>query len=277
LPLASPDLPPKPARTMTHEQISVTEDARTAAPEAIALLLASADENILRALIENPALDESHLCLLLERKDLPGTLLGEIAKQKNWRTNYRVRRALAGHPHTPRLAAMRLLRELHLMDLVRISVQTAVPVELRRLAEDRVISQLPQLPLGQRIMLARRGPARVAGGLVAQGPEQVARIALDNSFLTESQLLRSLARETLPAQTVAAIARHEKWSKLMNVRVALLRHPHAPGERVRSFLPDLPLRELQELLKESRLSEDVRDHLRREIASRKQQNTLTQT
>jgi hypothetical protein len=254
---------------MAHEQISGLENARTAAPEAIPALLASANENILRALIENPSFDETHICLLLERKDLPGTLLGEIAKQKNWRTNYRVRRALAGHPHTPRLAAIRLLRELHLMDLVRISLLPASPVELRRLAEERVLAQLPQLPLGQRIMLARRGSARVAGELIVQGPEQVARIALDNSFLTESQLLRSLAKETLPVQTVEVIAKHEKWSKLMNVRIALLRHPHLPGERVLSFLPDLPLRDLEELLKQSRLPGNVRDHLRREIAARK--------
>ena len=262
---------------MAHEKISGPENARTAAPEAIPALVASANENILHALIENPAFDETHICLLLERKDLPGSLLGEIAKEKNWRTNYRVRRALAGHPHTPRLAAMRLLRELHLMDLVRISLQTASPIELRRLAEDRVLAQLPQLPLGQRIMLARRGSARVAGGLVAQGPEQVARIALDNSFLTESQLLRALAKETLPARSVEVIARHEKWSKLMNVRVAVLRHPHSPVERVLSFLPDLPLRELEELFKQARLPEKVRDHLRREIASRKKKNTRIQT
>ena len=164
---------------------------------------------------------------------------------------------------------MRLLRELHLMDLVRISMQTASPAELRRLAEDRVLAQLPQLPLGQRITLARRGSARVAGGLITQGPEQVARIALDNSFLTESQLLRTLVNQTIPAPTVEAIAKHEKWSKLMNVRVALLRHPHAPCERLLSFLPDLPLRDLEELSKLSRLSEKVREHLLREISSRK--------
>ena len=254
---------------MTHEPGPSLEDARTAAPEQITALLASANENILRALIENPSFDETHLCLLLERKDLPGTLLGEIAKKTSWRTNYRVSRALAGHPHTPRLAAIRLLRELHLMDLVRISLQPACPVELRRLAEERVLAQLPQLPLGQRIMLARRASARVAGGLIAQGAAQVTKIALDNPLLTESQLLRSLAKESLPAQTVEAIAEHEKWSKLMNIRVAVLRHPHSPAERVLSFLPDLPLRDLEELSKQSGLPEHVRDHVRGEIASRK--------
>ena len=242
-----------------------------AAPEAIPALLASANENILLALIDNPSLDETHLCLLLERKDLSGALLGEIAKRKNWRANYRVRRALAGHPHTPRLTAMRLLRELHLMDLVRISLLPASSVELRRLAEERVLAQLPQLPLGQKIMLARRGSARVAGGLIVHGPEQVARIALDNSFLTESQLLRSLAKDSLPVEIVEAIARHEKWSKLMNVRIALLRHPHSPVERVLSFLPDLSQRDMEDLLDHSRLQEDVRDHLLGELTHRQQQ------
>ena len=253
---------------MAPEENPRIEDARTAASESIPALLASADENVLRALIENPSLDETHLCLLLERKDLPGTLLDAIAKRKNWRTNYRVRRALAGHPHTPRLAAMRLLRDLHLMDLVRISLLPASPVELRRLAEERVLAQLPQMPLGQRIMLARRGSARVAGGLIGLGPVQVSRIALDNSFLTESQLLRTLAKDGLPAQTVAAIAKHEKWSKLMNVRIALLRHPHSPVERVLSFLPGLPRRDLEDLLELSRLPGSVRAHLRDELARR---------
>jgi hypothetical protein len=256
---------------MASDESLGPEDARTADPESIPALLSSANENVLRALIENPSFDETHICLLLERKDLFGTLLDEIAKRKSWRTNYRVRRALAGHPHTPRLVAMRLLRDLHLMDLIRISLLPASPVVLRRLAEERVLAQLPQLPLGQKIMLARRGSARVAGGLIAQGPEQVARIALDNSFLTESQLLRTLAKEGLPAQTVDAIAKHEKWSKLMNVRVALLRHPHSPVERVLSFVPDLFQRDIEDLLKLSRLPGGVRSHLRHELARRKKE------
>jgi hypothetical protein len=256
---------------MAPEKIPGIEEARTAAAESIPALLASADENILRALIENPSLDETHICLLLERKDLPGTLLGEIAKRKNWRANYRVRRALAGHPHTPRLAAMRLLRDLHLMDLVRISILPASPVELRRLAEERALAQLPQLPLGQRIMLARRGSGRVAGRLIALGPAQVAKIALDNSFLTESHLLKTLAKDDLPAQTVAAIARHEKWSKLMNVRIALLRHPRSPVESMLSFLPDLPRRDVEDLLELAQLPGSVRAHLRQELARREKQ------
>ncbi len=236
--------------------------ARVAARETIPELLGSGNEEVLRSLIDNPAFDETHVCLLLERKDLSGLLLEEISKRKTWRAVYRVRLGLAAHPHTPRLIAMRLLRELHLMDLVRISLLPTSSMELRRLADERVLTQLPQLPLGQKLMLARRGSTRIAAGLVAHGPEQVARVALDNSFLTESQLLKTLAKDALPARIVAAVARHDKWSKLVNIRVALLRHRHAPSELLPVLVPGLPRRVIEDLLELSRLQEYVRAPLR---------------
>ena len=256
---------------MATEDRHSVQAARTAPLESISTLLASRSEEVLHALIENPSLDETHVCLLLERKDLPGTLLEEISKRKVWRASYRVRRALAAHPHTPRLIAMRMLRDLHLMDLARISLLPTSSGELRRLAEERILAQIPQLPLGQRLMLARRGASRIVGGLIAQGPEQVARIALDNAFLSESQLLKTLAREALPARIVAAVARHDKWSKQVNVRIALLRHPHAPAECVAAFVPDLPRREIEELLGLARLPGNVRAQLRQEIARREKE------
>ena len=254
---------------MVPEELPEAQAARTAAGETIAALLDSASEDVLRSVMDNPAFDETHLCFLLERKDLSGLLLEEISKRKAWRASYRVRLGLAAHPHTPRLIAMRLLRELHLMDLVRISLLPTSSMELRRLADERVLTQLPQLPLGQKLTLARRGSARIAAGLVAHGPEQVARVALDNSFLTESQLLKALAKESLPERIVAAVATHAKWSKLVNIRVALLRHRQASPSEAAALAADLPRREIEDLLETSRLPEFVRAALREELARKK--------
>jgi hypothetical protein len=256
-------------RSMTTEESSEAKAARKAGLDTIPTLVGSNREDVLRALMDNPAVDETHVCLLLDRKDLPGSLLEEISKRKSWRANYRVRLGLAAHPHTPRLIAMRLLRELHLMDLVRISLLPSSPMELRRLADERVFAQLPQLALGQKLQLARRGSARIAAGLVAHGPERVARVALDNSFLTESLLLKTLAREALPAQIVSVVAKHDKWSRMVNVRVALLRHPSAPLDRIPALVSGLPRREIEDLLNLGRLSATVRAHLRHELAGRK--------
>ncbi len=256
---------------MASENRIDVQAARLAAVADIPALLASSSEDALRSLIENPAFDETHVCLLLERKDLSGVLLEEISKRKTWRAAYRVRLGLAAHPHTPRLIAMRLLRELHLMDLVRISLLPGSSMELRRLADERVLAQLPQLPLGQKMMLARRGSTRIAAGLVAHGPEQVARVALDNAFLTESQLLKTLSKESLPPRIVGAVARHERWRRLVNIRVALLRHPHAPSDCAPELVTGLPLRDIEDLMDLSRLAEGVRDRLQQELVARKKQ------
>ena len=253
---------------MAPKGVSSEQAALSTREDAIAALVASANEDVLRTLIDNPAFDETHVCLLLERKDLSGLLLEEISKRKTWRAVYRVRAALAAHPHTPRLIAMRLLRELHLMDIVRISLLPTTSMELRRLADERLLSQLPQLPLGQKLTLARRGSTRVAAGLVAQGPEQAARIALDNSFLTEAQLLKTLAKESVSARILAAVASHAKWSKLVNVRVALLRHPHTPADHLSGLVSGLPRRDLEDLLELSRLPQSVRGYLREELSER---------
>jgi hypothetical protein len=246
------------------------ETARTAGIETIAQLLSSPREDILCAIIENPSVDETHILLLLKRKDLPGILLEEIARKKIWHGSYRVRFSLAAHPHTPRTVATRLLRELHLMDLVRVSRLPTTPPEVRRLAEDRILAQLPQVPLGLKLMLARRGSGRVAAGLIAHGPLTAMKVALDNAFLTEAQLLRTLAKEDITPQTIAAIARHKKWSNLLNVRVALVLHTHTPLESVLTFLRDLPRKAIQDLLETAQLPWKLHGVLRQELIRRDQ-------
>lgn len=244
------------------------ERARTASAEEMPALAHHAQEEVLLALLENPNLEEPRLILLLERKDLTGVFLEELARHKSFLRSYRIRRALAFHPHTPRLVGMRLLRDLYLLDLAQLSLHPPVPVELKRQAEVMLIARLPQLPLGQKIMLARRGPGRVAGALLTEGHPQVFPITLDNAYLNEGQVLKVLSREKLPAGVVAAIARHGKWSHLYNVRVALARHPATPLAAVLSFLPHLTVRDLQELAASATLPARLRRYILHEVAQR---------
>ncbi len=246
------------------------ERARTASHEELRVLLHEKNEEVLVALLENPALDEALLCLLLERKDLSGELLTTIARRKEWMRSYRVKARVAGHPHAPRLLALPLIRQLFLFDLVNLTLSPATSAELRRIAEDVILNRLPQLALGQRLTLARRGSARVVAALLAEGNERVVPLALDNAFLTESQVLKVLSREELPEFVPAAIARHRKWSYLYNVRMALVRHPLTPLARVLAFLPDLTLRDLDELSGARSLPASLKQYIRAEVALRRQ-------
>src|SRR5207249_8041482 len=70
------------------------ERALIATGEELAGLVHHPSAEVLLALLENPALDETQVCLLLERKDLPGEILEEIARRKALLKSYRVKRAL---------------------------------------------------------------------------------------------------------------------------------------------------------------------------------------
>ncbi len=249
------------------------ERARTAAGEELASLLHHHSPDVLLALLDNPALDETQLCLLLDRKDLPTEILEEVARRKALLKNYRVKRALAFHPRTPRLASMRLIRELYLMDLVQLTLLPGISAELKRNAEEQLIARLPQLPLGQKVTLSRRGTARVAGALLAEGHAQVLSVVLDNPQLTEAQVLKALSRDRLPLGVIQAIAQHRKWSHTYNVRLALVRHRSSTLSTILAYLPELTVSDLRELAAPGIVSENLRKYLLAEIQQRIRKST----
>src|SRR5260370_12083772 len=183
---------------MTEEAAS-RERALVATGEELAGLLHHASMDVVLALLDNPSLDETHVCLLLERKDLRGEPLEELARRKALLKSYRVKRSMAFRPRTPRLVNLRPLPHLYLMDLVQITLLPGISAELKLNAEEQLLARLPQLPLAQKITLARRGPARVAGALLAEGHAQVASIVLDNPSLTGAQEPKVRSRAKLPS------------------------------------------------------------------------------
>jgi hypothetical protein len=219
-------------------------------------------------ILDNPSLDETSLALLLHRKDLPTDFLTEVLKRRHFLKNYIIRKLLAFHPHTPRTDTLRLIRELYLMDLIQFAISPGVLPDLKRKAEDQVITKMPQLPLGQKITLARRSPARIAGALLAEGQPMIVKAAISNPNLTEAQILRVLAKEKLAPIVVQSIAQHDKWSHMYNVRIALLRQPSTTLATVLAFLPELTVADLQALAAPGILPENLSHYLQAEIHRR---------
>jgi hypothetical protein len=259
---------PAPHDTEMSDATKDRERARMAIDEELAVLLYHSSAGVLLALLDNPALDETQLCLLLRRKDLPGEILEEVARRKPLLKNYRVKRALVFHPRTPRLISLRLLHELYLMDLVQIALTPGATAEVKRNAENQLLARLPQLPLGQKITLGRRGPARVAGALLAEGHALVVPVALDNPYVNEAQILKTLSREKLPGVVIPAISRHRKWSTTYNVRLALVRHPSSPLATVLGYLPELTVSDLRDLAAPGIVAGSLRKYLQAEVQRR---------
>src|SRR5882724_13618273 len=113
-------------------------DLQTATGEELVRLIHEVPPDMLLPILDNYALDETSLALLLHRKDLPSEFLAEILRRRQLLKNYLVKKLLAFHPHTPRTDALRLLRDLYLMDLVQFSISPGVLPDLKRKAEDQV-------------------------------------------------------------------------------------------------------------------------------------------
>ena len=236
--------------------------ARTASGNELKSLIHEAGEDVLLALLENPKLDETHVIRLLQRLDLPANVLGAIGAEAKWAASESVRLGLARHPRTPKRIALAVVRQLYLFDLVRVSLLPSTPADIKRVAEEIIIARVPHIPVGQKLTLARRGPSRVVGALLTEGHAQAVKLALANPFLTESQILKVLAKAGVPQRVVVAIAQDAKWSRQYNVRAALVRNVHTPAPSVLGFHRDLTLRDLKDI---SAL-EGLTPHRRKQIA-----------
>lgn len=205
---------------------------------------------------------------MLGRKDLPTSLLDEIGRHKVWMCNEQVRRALAFHPRVPRTLGLRLIRELHLMDLVKLSLAPAAPADLHRVAEDQVLSRLAQVSLGEKLALARQASSRVVAALIVEGNPRVIGPALANPRLTEAQVLKVLANERLGSNVVQAIAKHPRWSELPNVRLAVLRHPETPVESCVRLISRITVHDLRALSTLKTLPAPLRRAIERDLVRR---------
>jgi len=231
-------------------------------------LISSASPAALKELLDDSRMDDEKLCLLLSRKDVSANVLEEIARRRKLLHGYPVIRAFAFHPNVPRNVAPRLIRELHLMDLMKLSQTTTTPTDLQRTAEEQLIARLPHVALGQKIALARQASARVLAALILEGNAQVVEPAVGNPRLTEAQVLKLLAREKLPVAVIPALCRHRRWTSAPNVVMAMMRYPHTPPEAAQHILPGISSPELRELARTKTISPRIRRQIERELAQR---------
>ncbi len=232
------------------------------------MLVHVADEATLLALLENPKLEESHVAQLLERLDISANVVGAVAAAAKWTASEAVRLQLARHPRTPKRVAVAVVRQLFLFDLVRLTLLPSAPPDIRRIAEELILVRVPQVAIGEKLTLARRGPSRVAGAILAEGHPQAIKLALGNAFMTESQILKVVAKSGVHERVIAAVAQHPKWSAQYNVRVALVRHPLTPVPCVLAFLPSLTMRDLREIVGLEVVTPHTKRYIQQELARR---------
>jgi hypothetical protein len=206
---------------------------------------------------------------MVKDRDLASEVIEQISRNPAVMKSRKVRVALAAHPRAPRRIALRLVRELYTFDLMLFSLLPAVAADLKRAADELLVTRLASITLGERISLARRSSAMVAGALLLDKEARVWQTALENPRLSEAAMVKALLRPGATPAFVAAICHHAKWSVRPEVRCALLRSESVPLARALEFARRIPAAQLRDILHASRLPEKVKSYLREQLKAKK--------
>ena len=194
-----------------------------------------------------PGLSEDAALALLKSPHVTAEALAQLAKNAISSTSRKVMYGLATHPRTPRHVSIPLLRRLFTFDLMQMALAPAVAPDIKRAAEEQILTRLESLPSGQKITLARRASGRVAAGLLQVSDRGIISAALDNAKLTEPLVVQGLMKPNAPETLFVVVSEHSKWSQRREVQIALLRSEQTPLERAidfaRNFSPEF-LREV---------------------------------
>jgi hypothetical protein len=232
-------------------------------------MLHSQSADVLRTAAADPRLSEDLALALLTRRDLTDRVLDALSKNVSAMKSRKVLNALVRHPRTPRHLSLPIARRLYTFELMQLALTPGIAVDLKMVAEEAVINRLESISSGERLALSRRASGRVAAALLVDPEARIIAAALDNPQMTESLVVPALMKDETPTALIKSVAAHGKWSLRREIRIALLRNPNTPLATAITVAQALPSSVLREVLRTSRLAENIRVYLLQQLESRK--------
>ncbi|HLY59317.1 MAG TPA: hypothetical protein VKV95_00980 [Terriglobia bacterium] len=106
--------------------------ARQGSGHVAAGLLFTNDQELIRAILDNPYLTEAHVTRIITRNDLPAEVVELIATTEKWSRRYDVRLGLIRNPHTPFGRVLSFIPDLAVSDLKELCLDRRMPEPVRR-------------------------------------------------------------------------------------------------------------------------------------------------
>jgi hypothetical protein len=251
--------PPKQAEPLRVR--SETRKGTLPADADLERLVHDSSPEILTAVAADARLTEDLALALLNHRDLPREGLEALSKNGPLMRQRKVRIAVVKHPHTPRHLSVPFIRHLYTFELMQVALLPSVQPDVKRVAEEVLISKLASISSGERITLARRSSGRVAAALLLDREDRIMQAALTNPQMTEIFIVRALKVEHGTELLAPAVSRHQKWSYRNDVKAALLGNRHTPSGRVIHLAAELPINLIKDVLRSGRLSSQAKNSL----------------
>jgi hypothetical protein len=223
---------------------------RTAPAVELRKSLAAAPASYLAGALENAALGPNEVLLVLRNRQAPAAVLARIGGNGAWNRLREVRCGLVRHSNTPLATACGLARQLFRKDLAEIAEDVRVRPAVRRQAEEILKASVEEMPLGEKVSLARRCSGALIGALRDSSDGAVLRALLGNGRLVEADAIRIASAQGTPGEVLRTLAEDTAWGVRRSVRTALLRNPRTPVACALGLIRRMPRRDL------ARLAED---------------------
>jgi hypothetical protein len=253
--LEAPEQPEPPRVRTEHKKIILPADA-----DLERLVHDSAPE-ILIAVAADARLTDDLALALLNHRDLPREALEVLSKNGSLMRQRKVRVAVVMHPRTPRHVSVPTIRHLYTFELMQVALLPSVQPDVKRVAEEVLISKLASISSGERTTLARRSSGRVAAALLLDKEERIMQAALANPQMTEVSIVKVLQADHGTELLAPAVSRHQKWSYRNDVKAALLGNKNTPSGRLIHLAAELPVNLIKDILRSGRLSRQARNSL----------------
>jgi hypothetical protein len=209
----------------------------------------------------DPRLTEDLALALLQHRDLPREALEALTKNRQLAQLRKIRTAVVTHPRTPRHISVPIIRHLYSFELMQVALLAGVPPDVKRAAEEVLISKLANISSGERFTLAKQSSGRVAAALLMDKEERIMQVALNNPQMTELLIVKALKAETGTEQLAPAVSRHQKWSFRNDVKAALLGNKNTPATRMIQLAAELPVNLIKDVLRNGKISPQAKNSL----------------
>lgn len=211
------------------------------------LHLAEAPSDYLEGALDNPDLSPEELTILLRNRGTTVLIVTRVGRNRSWMRSREIKIAFVSNPRAPQVLARQVLPHLYWRDLAELAANLRVSPVLRREAEKLLGTRLPELSLGEKVALARRGSRGIVLMLRDETDALVLRALAGNARATEADLARILARADVPADFLGWLADQSSWGQRRVVRLALVRHPRTPPSSALRLTQALSQRDLDDL------------------------------
>jgi hypothetical protein len=242
----------------------------SAAPQVdLSTLAQEQSPELLRAAAGDKRMTEDLALAMLERRDLPSAAIEALVKNGVVMKHRTVINAVLVHPRTPRHVSLPIIRRLFAFELMNIALMPAVFADIKKFAEEVLISRLETTTPGERLSLAKRSSPAVAAALLVDPERRVMEAALQNPHMTEAAIVRALMKDDAPQHFIDTVCRDPKWSLRREIRVALLRNEKTPLAPALAFAESMSSAALRQVLNNSRLKANVKAYLIKMLQDRK--------